>query len=148
MNSQMLTQLAHEIDGEHRVLHSYLEDFANLPAPGDVGMARVEACVAEFTAFVETHFRHEEEVMTGFVGTALDGAFASHRASHADLLSRIADAVQREPVPHLLDTLREIVGHWLSVHLDVHDRLLLSCLSIRMPGGLRHSTAAGAAAGG
>lgn len=144
----MLTLLAHEIDGEHRVLHRYLEDFAHLQALGDAGMARIEACVAEFTAFVETHFRHEEEVMAGFAGTALDGAFASHRASHAELLSRMADAVRREAVPHLLETLRQVVSHWLAVHLDVHDRLLLSCMSIRMPGGVRHSTAAGAAAGG
>lgn len=144
----MFTLLAHEIDAEHQVFQRHLENFARLQAPGDAGMARIEACVAEFIAFVETHFRHEEEVMAGFAGTALDGAFASHRASHADLLSRMADAVRRETVPHLPEALRRIVSHWLAVHLDVHDRLLLSCLSIRMPGGVRHSMAAGAVARG
>jgi len=112
------------IDAEHKVLVALINDLHEIQPTGDSGgdLAALDSAVARLTAYVRTHFSHEESLMDlGNVPSA-----AKHKEQHARFVERCAAFTSHEGESGT-ETARRMaffLGDWLTHHIREADLLL------------------------
>ena len=106
------------IDGEHQTLFELANEVFAILNPA-FEEERFKSAVKRLFQYVETHFRHEEELMAKI---AYRGR-AAHSQCHARIVARMQYALRSsKSQTELLDSLKHLMLDWVLRHILEEDR--------------------------
>lgn len=89
----------------------------------------IDGFLMEFLIFMQQHFAHEDGWLRKLRAlAATPAAFDLHIEAHADMMTRLTNAIRSATARHQGGELMGLIEAWLDEHITVHDKGLLAWL--------------------
>ena len=135
-----------KIETEHTLLLRELDRFKALSVHPEFADGHECSCTPDATAVCQkkhddfsgklldmmlAHFADEEKLMRAPRELQhICDSFEAHKEAHADMTGKMVKALGAKTTRHQRSEIFELISHWLTVHINTHDKALLAWLGM------------------